>query len=231
MTEPHSSSSEEHEKPSSQEHETAADVKAESLLLERAIGGWRGIIDSGLPTMVFVTAYIVTSQNLRTSVIAAVFAGLLIVAWRLIRRERLQQVGAGLIGLGISAIFTWKTGRAENFFLPGLLTNLAYGAAFLISILVRWPILGIAMGYLASEGTAWRREPALRRTYAAASWIWVVLFFGRVIIEAPMYLAGWVTVLGIVKIILGWPLFLGAAYFTYRVLAPVLEARRARTDG
>ncbi len=209
------------------DHENAADVRAESLLLERAIGGWRGIIDSGLPTMVFIVAYIITGQNLRPSVIAAVVAGLLIVAWRLIRRQPLQQVGAGMIGLAVSAIFTWKTGRAENFFLPGLLTNLAYGTAFLISILVRWPLLGIAMGYLASEGTAWRREPALRRTYAAASWLWVLLFFGRVIVQTPLYLAGWVTALGIVKIVMGWPLFLAAAYFTYRVLAPILEARRA----
>ena len=110
------------------EHETTADVRAESLLLERAIGGWRGIIDSGLPTMVFITAYIITGQELRPSVIAAIAAGVLIVAWRLIRRQPLQQVGAGMIGLAVSAIFTWKTGRAENFFLPGLLTNLAYGS-------------------------------------------------------------------------------------------------------
>ena len=209
------------------EHETTADVRAESLLLERAIGGWRGIIDSGLPTMVFITAYIITGQELRPSVIAAIAAGALIVAWRLIRRQPLQQVGAGMIGLAVSAIFTWKTGRAENFFLPRLHTNLAYGTAFLISILASWPLLGIAMGYLASEGTAWRREPALRRTYAAASWIWVLLFFGRVIVQTPLYLAGWVTALGIVKIVMGWPLFLAAAYFTYRVLSPILEARRA----
>lgn len=209
------------------EHETASDVRAETLILERAIGGWRGMIDSGLPTMVFITAYIITGQELRTSVIAAVVSGLVIVAWRLIRRQPLQQVGAGLLGVAVSAIFTWKTGRAENFFLPGLLTNLAYGTAFLISILVRWPLLGIAMGYLASEGTAWRREPELRRIYAAASWLWVLLFFGRVIVQTPLYLAGWVTALGIAKIVMGWPLFLAAAYFTYRLLAPILEARRA----
>jgi hypothetical protein len=197
------------------------------MLLERAIGGWRGIIDSGLPTMVFITVYIITGQQLQPSVIAAVIAGFLIVAWRLLRRQPLQQVAAGLIGLAVSAIFTWRTGKAENFFLPGLLTNIAYGSAFLVSILVRWPLLGIAMGYLTSEGTSWRRDPALRRAYAAASWLWVVLFFGRLIIQVPLYLAGWVTALGVVKIVTGWPLFLAAAYFTYRILAPILEAKRA----
>ena len=67
-------------------HETKADVRAETVLLERAIGGWRGIIDSGVPTLVFVVAYLVTGQNLGRSVGAAVAAGLLIVIWRVVRK-------------------------------------------------------------------------------------------------------------------------------------------------
>ena len=51
-----------------------AEVRAEALLLERAIGGWRGVIDSGLPTAVFVIAYVVTGGTLRTSLIAAIAA-------------------------------------------------------------------------------------------------------------------------------------------------------------
>lgn len=209
------------------EIETAADVKAEKLLLERAMGGWRGVIDSGLPTAVFVIAYVVTSSNLRTSLISAVVAGILIVFWRLIRREPLTQVAAGFAGLAISAWFAARTDNAGNIYLPGMLTNLGYGTAFLVSILVRWPLMGIAMGYLTGEGTSWRRDTDLRRTYAAATWIWVGLFYGRLVVQAPMYFAGAVELQGIVKIVMGYPLFLGAAYFTYRVLAPVLQRKRA----
>jgi hypothetical protein len=212
--------------PEDEEFETPADVKAETLLLERAIGGWRGIIDSGLPTAVFVVAYVVTLSNLRTSVIAALVAGGLVAVWRLIRRESLGQIAAGFAGLAISAWFASRTDNAGNIYLPGMLTNLGYGTAFLVSILVRWPLLGIAMGYLTGEGTSWRHDPELRRTYAAASWIWVGLFYGRLIIQTPMYLAGWVEVQGIVKIVMGYPLFLAAAYFTYRVLSPVLQRKR-----
>ena len=208
------------------EFETTADVRAETLLLDRATGGWRGIIDSGLPTAVFVVAYVVTSSDLRNSIIAALAAGVLIVVWRLIRREPLTQVAAGFAGLAISAWFAARTDNAGNIYLPGMLTNLGYGTAFLVSILVTWPLLGIAMGYLTGEGTSWRRDPVLRRTYAAASWIWVGLFYSRLIIQTPMYLAGAVELQGIVKIVMGYPLFLAAAYFTYRVLAPVLQAKR-----
>lgn len=211
-------------------HESKADVRAESLLLERAIGGWRGIIDSGLPTAVFVISFIVTSQNLRSSIIAAIIAGLAIVIWRLIRREKLGQVAAGFIGLAICAWWASRNDNASDIYLPGMLTNLGYGSAFLISIIVRWPLLGIAMGFLTGEGTKWRRDPALRRVYAAASWIWVVLFLSRLIVQTPLYLAGWVEVQGIVKIVMGYPLFLGAAYWTYRVLAPVLSSKRAERE-
>lgn len=212
------------------EHETAADIRAESVLLERAIGGWRGMIDSGVPTAVFVIAYIATSQNLRTSVIAALAAGGVIVVWRLIRREKLGQIAAGFIGLAISAWWASRNDNASDIYLPGMLTNLGYGSAFLISIIVRWPLLGIAMGFLTGERTRWRHDPNLRRIYAAASWIWVTLFFSRLIIQTPMYLAGWVELQGIVKIVMGYPLFLGAAYWTYRVLAPVLKEQRAARE-
>lgn len=211
--------------------ESVEEVRQEALLLERALGGWRGIIDSGLPTVVFVIAYLVTGSELRTSLIAAVGAGVVIVVWRLIRRQPLQQVIAGFVGLLIAAWFSSRTGRAEDVFVPGMLLNIGYGAAFLISILVRWPLLGIAMGYLTGEGTSWRAEPDLRRVYAAASWIWVGVFGLRLLVQVPLYLAGAVAPLGVAKVVLGWPLYLAGAYATYRVLAPVYRARRARVQG
>ncbi len=212
------------------EFETPTEVRAEAVLLERAIGGWRGVIDSGLPTAVFVISYVVTSRNLRSSLIAAIAAGVVIVIWRLIRHEKLGQVAAGFVGLAFSAWWASRNDNASDIYLPGMLTNLGYGMAFFISIIVRWPLLGIAMGLLTGEGTSWRKDPVLRRTYAAASWIWVGLFFGRLIVQTPMYLAGWVEVQGIVKIVMGYPLFLGAAYWTYRVLAPVLAQKRAERE-
>ena len=215
--------------PEHEEFETTEDVRQEALILERAIGGWRGMIDSGVPTVVFVIAYLVSGQDLVPSVVAAVVAGLVIVVWRVIRHEPLQQVLAGFAGVLVSAAFAKYTGKAENYFLPGFLQNLGYGLAFLISIIVRWPLLGIAMGYLTGDGTSWRKDPQLRRVYAAASWIWVGLFFGRLAVQLPLYFAGAIGALGVVKIVMGVPLYIAAAYFTYRILAPIYRERRAVT--
>lgn len=216
--------------PPDEEHpitEAAQEIRAEGLILERAIGGWRGMIDTGLPTVVFITVYVLVNRELPPALIAAVTTGVCLAAWRLFRRESLQQILTGFIGLTIAAGFSAWTGQAADFFLPGLLTNLAYGSVFVISILVGWPALGLVMGYLTGDGTSWRQDRRLRRTYAAASWVWVGVFFLRLSVQAPLYFAGLVEQLGLARVIMGWPLFLAGAYVTYRVLAPVYRERRA----
>jgi len=211
------------------EHESAADVRAERIMLDRAIGGWRGLFDSGAPTLVFVIVYLVVPNNLQVALWSALTVGVTIAVFRIFRKDSLQQVIAGLVGVGIAAGFSAWTGRAENFFLPGLLTNAAYGTAFLISILVRWPLFGVFLGFFTGTGTKWRGIPEYRRAAAAATWIWVSMFFLRLTVQLPLYLAGAVGALGVMKVVMGWPLFLAGAYFTYRLLQPIhnkLEATK-----
>ena len=206
------------------------DLRAERMILERALGGWRGMIDSALPTIVFISVFVLMGRALPPALIAAVVVGVLLAVFRLVRRQPVQQVLTGFLGLAIAAGFSAVTGQAENFFLPGLITNIAYGTAFVVSILVRWPLLGVAMGFLTGDGTAWRKDVRLMRTYAAASWIWVAVFFGRLAVQVPLYLSGSVELLGVARVIMGWPLFLAGAYLTYRVLAPVYRAKRGSAN-
>lgn len=213
------------------EHETLADVAAERAILARAIGGWRGVIDSGLPSAIFVTVYLISGSNLTIALWSAIGVAAAVAVWRLIRRESLQQTVAGIVGVGISAFVASRTGRAEDFFLPFMLVNLGYGLAFLISILIRWPLIGVVVGVLTGMGTSWRKDVALRRVFAASSWLWVGVFFLRLAVQAPLWLAAWVGPLGVARIVLGWPLFLLAAYVTYLVLKQPLAQARERRAG
>lgn len=212
-------------------------VGVDGALLQQAIGGWKGLIDSGVPVLAFVAVYGLNGQVMRPALIAAVAAGVVIVLLRLARRESLQQVGAGFLGLALSAFVASRTGRAEDFFLLGLLTNLAYGAAFLISTLLRWPLMGLLLGFLRGNATAWRSDPAFYRAAATVSWMWAAMFGLRLLVQVPLYWAGAVGALGLAKILMGWPLFLLVAYLSYRVLHPVIkdlderEAEAAAVDG
>jgi hypothetical protein len=206
--------------------EAKSDLAAERVLLDRALGGWRGLFDSGVPTVAFLTVYVLNGGELGPALISALVLGVVVAVWRILRKEPLQQVATGIVGLFIAAGFAQWTGRAEDFFLPGLLTNIAYGSAFLVSIVIGWPLIGVAMGFLTSEGTSWRKDRQRRRLYTAATWIWVGLFSLRVAVQGPLYLAGEIAALGTVKIVMGWPMFLACAYFTYRLLRPAYAQAR-----
>ncbi len=213
------------------------ELLAEEALLAKAVGGWRGMIDSSLPSVVFIVLYVVmgfndvwSAERLKYSLIAAVAAGVVIAVIRLLRRESLQQVIAGFVGVAVSAFVAARTGNASDYFLPGLLLNVGYFLAFLVSVFVRWPLIGVIVGLLTTQNAAWRSDRELRRTYAAATWLWVGVFALRLVVQVPLYLAGLVAPLGVLKILMGWPLYLAAVYFTYRLISPALKARRSVPD-
>ncbi len=202
--------------------QVADSIGVDRAMLDRAVGGWRGLVDSGLPAAVFVVVYLVGDLQLRPALTAAVGTGVVITLWRLARREPLQQALSGFVGVAISAFVVSRTGRAEDYFLVGLLINLPYLVAYLVSILVRWPLIGLVVGYLRGDPTGWRSDPRQYAAFATASWVWVAMFVLRLVVQVPLYLLGAVGPLGVARLAMGWPLFLLAAYLTYRIIHPVL---------
>jgi hypothetical protein len=169
-------------------------------------GGIRGIAEALVPGLLFVVVYTITPVlplALGISVGAAVvFAGI-----RLLQRSPVTQAVGGLLGALASAGLALFTGRAEDNFVLGLITNAAYGGGLLISVLVGWPLIGLAVGYLFGEGTAWRRDRRKFRAMQALTLIWVALFAARLAVQLPLYLAGEVELLGTLKLAMGLPLF------------------------
>lgn len=198
--------------------EVRTELIATEQLLKQAIGGWRGMIDSGLPTAVFLIVLVVSGQQLLPAAIAASVTAAVVAVWRLIRKQDLSQVIAGVVGVAFSAWISTRTGKSEDFFIPSLLTNLGYGSALLIGNLVRHPLMGYVVGGLKGDLTSWRNEPASLKFYTRLSWLWVGVFGLRLLVKTPLYLAGNVEVLGVVHLAMGWPLYLAAVYVTYRAV-------------
>jgi hypothetical protein len=134
---------------------------------------------------------------------------------RLVRRESPRQAVAGLVGVVFAAFIAQRSGKAENFFLPGLLLNAAYASAFLISIVVRWPLVGVIAGQVDGEGSSWRDDRRRVRVFTRATWMWVGLFLLRLAVQLPLYLAGAVVALGIARTAMGLPLFGLALWLTW----------------
>lgn len=203
---------------------TAAEPEAESqdsgrqLDLLEEIGGPQGLADSSIPALVFVAVYALGGNRISLAGLCAIGAGLAIAALRLAKGESLRFALAGFVGVAVAAFIADRTGRAEDFFLPGLLLNAVYGAVFLISILVGRPLLGVILGPALGEGMSWREDPRRLRVYARASWVWVGVFAARLAVQLPFYLAGSLVALGIARAVMGLPIFALAAWLSYVIL-------------
>jgi hypothetical protein len=188
------------------------------------------ILDAGLPLVLFTAIYFLTDHNLTVAIWSALGSGALLAIIRLARREQLQNVIAGFVGLGLAAFLAYRTGRAQDIFLTGFAVNIGYGLAYLISIVVRWPLLGLIVGLVTGQGTSWRRDPALFRAYMKASALWVVMFALRLAVQVPLYLAGedqlgW---LASARLAMSWPLFLLTAYLSWVIIRPAYQAHQER---
>lgn len=204
--------------PNPQDEGIVHEIKEDSELLAKALGGWAGVIDSGLPFLVFTIAYLSTDRNLEVTLYAALGTAAILALLRLARRQSLQQVLAGLFGIAIAAFIARRTGNADNFFLPGILTNAAYAAACLISILIKRPLLGYVLEAMRGNDMSWVKNHKKHKLFSTITWLWTLIFGIRVAIMLPLYFLGQTAALGTLKILLGYPLFALAIFATYRLL-------------
>lgn len=194
-------------------------------LLIQSIGGWRGMVDSGLPVVVFVVANVI--GGLSVGIFSAIGAAVLLILIRLVRKETVQQAISGAFGVAIAAFIAWRMGQARGFFLLGIWRNVIYGGIFAISVLVRRPLVGVLWEYLEGNGTAWRQDRKLRRTYYGVTILWAAVFFARAIVQEFFYqrnATGW---LAGTSLAMGYPLFGVALAITILV---VRQAGRTRKN-
>lgn len=191
-----------------------------------AFGGKKGLIDSGIPSIIFLIVFNV-QHVLRDALIASVAVSALLTIWRLARRDTIQHAATGLIGALICAWFANRTGNPSDLYIPKLLTNLGYGSVYLIANIAGWPILGLLLGPILGENLLWRNNPKRKKAYLRASWLWIALFFTRVAVQYPIYRSGNVNLLGTVNLAMGYPLFIATAWGSWLIIKSVPTVKPA----
>lgn len=188
------------------------------------LGGRRGAVDATLPPVAFAAGWLLGGHSLWAGIGAAVVAGTAVAGWRLRRGDRPRSVLIGLLAVCVAALIALRTGRAEDFFLLQLLSNAASALAWMVSIAVRWPLLGVVVGVALRQRSRWRRDPALLRAYGRGSWVWAASYLLRVAVFLPLYLAGQVLALTVARVALSWPLVAAALAVSWVVVRRSLPA-------
>jgi hypothetical protein len=193
--------------------------------LARALGGRRGMLEAAAPTITFTFTYVATKE-LRLAIAFSVSIVLVALVLRVAQRSTVQYVFNALVGIGVGCFFVWLGARnggdasqqALAYFLPGLIYNGAYAIAMVLSILARWPVVGLLVGAVSEDPTEWRNDPQIVKLCSRLTWVLIVPCLLRVAVQLPIYLGGraaddadaYVAALGVARVAMGWPLQLTA---------------------
>ncbi|WP_284750333.1 DUF3159 domain-containing protein [Amycolatopsis sp. RTGN1] len=189
-----------------------------SLSMFDAVGGWRTVAEGVASRVLFLVAYLVTGQVLPSALVAVGGVAVLAVV-RLCTGGKVWQPAIGVIVVGASALLAGSTGHAVDFYLSAVLLQAGGGVLFLVSLLVRRPLIGVVLGTVRGEGSAWRRDRRQRRRYSLCTAVFLAKFAIATAVLVPLYSAGLVLPLGIAATVLGGaPAAGGCVYLCWRIL-------------
>jgi hypothetical protein len=163
----------------------------------------RGLVESGLPSVVFVVA--LRFVGARPAAATALGVALLIVVERLSRRKRVAEAVSGVFGVVLAVALTGGTGEAKSYFLPEVVTGLVGSAVLLGSVALRKPLLGVVLGVVAPPFKDWRERLLLRRAMTHITLVAGVWAAIKAMILLGLYLADDVDLLAGAKLALGYP--------------------------
>lgn len=193
-------------------------VDAKSLLA--SVGGVRGLIEASIPGFLYVLTFAFTRSVPISITVVAVATLILAVRHFMLKRPWDQLVGP-IVGV-VLAFFLTRDGQAENYYIPGFWTNGAYAAGLLLSVLIRFPAIGLIVGPLTGEGLSWRKDKRKVRFFNLVTLLWVGFFSLRLAIQLPLYFAGEVVILGFVRLVMGTPFFLVMIWLSWLLLRKVI---------
>jgi len=177
--------------------------------LSKSLGGARGMIESALPFIAFTIAWVVARQ-LYPAIAAAVGTAILLAVIRLVQRQSIKYVVQAVIPTAIAVLIATRTGRAQDVFLPGILYNGVLAVISLLTVAIRKPLVGFIIGAAVGDPVGWTRDRGLVKMTSKLTLVLAVPYVARFVIQLPLFLAGQVVLLGIAKVVLGWPMLIGA---------------------
>jgi Protein of unknown function (DUF3159) len=171
-------------------------------------GGLTGLIQSSLPPTVLV----ITNSwwGVYPAIAAAIGAGVLVTVLRAARRQPLRPALGGFIGVAVAGTLAARSGEARDFFLADIWWYGVAAVVLTISILLRWPLVGVIWSAMKGVDMWWCHDrPSLRR-YSIATAVLAAVFAARFVVLQRLYEhneVGWLTVS---KIAMNYPLWAAA---------------------
>lgn len=145
--------------------------------IRQAFFSVQGIVDSLVGPVVFLILYRVSGLN--AALIGALAVALALVGFRALRGSDTTTAWYGVVGVGIGAALAKATGSSDGYFLPKVISNVVYGLAFLVSVLIGKPLIGVAWAFFHRQPLERGYRPDVRRVFMALTLMWAAAYFLR----------------------------------------------------
>lgn len=167
------------------------------------VAGRSNLLDSIVPPVLFLI--INALWGFQYAMWGSLIVAGAITLIRLGRRQSLLYALGGIGGVLLAILLAQVLGRAEGYFLPGIITGGLTVLVCLVSILARRPLVAWTSYIARRWPRAWYWHPRVRPAYSEVTWFWTVFFGLRLVLEVVLFREEAADLLAVAKVLTGWP--------------------------
>ncbi len=188
--------------------------------VQSVVVGGRSVIDALVPPALFFV--LAKGLGFTYAVWGALFLAILVIGWRLTRRQSALSAIGGLLGVLLAIAVAHILDREEGFFLPSIVTGIGIVLLAAASILTGRPMAAWTSHLARRWPRSWYWHPQVRPAYSEVTWLWTLYFLLRVILQLNLFQEQQVSRLAGLNLVLGWPatlmlLIVSYLYGTWRL--------------
>jgi intracellular septation protein A len=185
----------------------------------------QGIVDTLVGPLLFLVLF--KTAGLDAAMIGAGAAALAVVALRWVRRQRLTSAWYGVLGVAVGVAIAKTTGSGSGYFIPKVASNALYGTAFLASVLIGKPLIGVVWAFFHRQPLSWGYRAEVRRVFSALTLMWASAYFFRAVVYGVLIADDQdrTGTLATVSVVLGFPLTVALVLITLLVIRRSLGPR------
>jgi hypothetical protein len=203
----------------------------------RTVFAGRGhLADSIVPPVIFVIVNALVGFEAASWGSLAVAAA--ITVFRLARRQRLRYALGGVGGAVLAILVARLLGRAEGYFLPGIVTGGLTVLVSVASVIAGRPLVAWTSYIYRRWPLDWYWHPRVRPAYSEVTWLWALFFATRLLLQLSLFQGETAGRLAVINVLTGWPatialLVISYLYGTWRLRhlrGPSVEEFRAGAE-